>query len=79
MATEIFVHGCTTCGMNLSLIQRVKKHQKASIHNTKYAGPEQLARHIEFLKQAGMTVDAYHSIVVEDEGKRITLLKEWKR
>lgn len=78
MATEIFVHGCTSCGMNLALIKRVSRQVKVQIHNTKYGGPEILDRHIAFLNQAGMTVDAYHSIVVENEGERITLLKEWK-
>lgn len=79
MQTEVFISGCTTCGMNAVLIARVKKHRPdATVYNTKYDGSSQQNRHIRFLQNAGISLDAYHSIVVENDGERITLLKEWK-
>lgn len=79
MATEIFISGCTTCGMNAALVAKVKRSSDdVVVYNTKYDGAFQLDRHIAYLVKAGMKVDSYHSIVVENNGERISLLKEWK-
>lgn len=64
--------------MNAALIARVKKERPdLKVINTKYDYSYQ-ERHMAYVKRAGIRTDSYHSIVVENEGERITLLKEWK-
>lgn len=76
MSTNIYISGCTTCGTNAAYIARVKSvRENVNVYNTRYDGSVRLSEHIEYLKQAGMEINQYHSIVVE-EG-RVTLLKEW--
>jgi len=79
METEIFINGCSTCGLNAAYIARVKAHRdNVTVYNTRYDGAAQLERHTAFLKHAGMGIDTYHAIVVEDGGATITRLSTWK-
>jgi hypothetical protein len=79
MSIEVFVDGCTTCGSNAVRIARVKAHyDDVTVFNTRYDGAYQRGRHISFLKQAGIVANQYHAIVVENNGERITLLRQWK-
>jgi len=79
METEIFVSGCTTCGLNAAYIARVKANREnVTVFNTKYDGAPQLQRHLDYLISAGMSTDQYHPIVVEGNGKVITDLRTWK-
>lgn len=78
MSVEIFVNGCTSCGMNAALIARVKHSiPDVKVINTKYDYSYQ-ELHMGYVIRAGMSTGTYHSIVVENEGERISLLKEWK-
>lgn len=73
----IFNHGCITCGANSSHAARVRaKRPDVTIVNTRVA-KERLAEHIEYQKQAGLGSTPL-PIVVEDNGRSITILKEWK-
>lgn len=79
MQVDIFVNGCTGCGMNAALIAKVKAHfYEVNVVNTKYGTDNDRARHMGYILQAGMDTHSYHSIVVENNGERISLLKEWK-
>ena len=78
MSTSIYVNGCTTCGINANYIIRVRHSiPDVTVCNTR-RNDEALKQHMEYLERAGMDKGQYHAIVVENEGERITLLKEWK-
>lgn len=65
--------------MNAALIAKVRKYiPDVVVHNTKYSSPALRTFHMAYVERAGMNTDSYHSIVVEGEGERITLLKAWK-
>ena len=76
---EVYINGCSSCGENASQVAKVKRaYPNAVIYNTKYDGAYQLHKHTRYLAELGINVDRYHAIVVEDDGKTVTLLKEWK-
>jgi len=78
MTTEIYIYGCTSCGVNAAYIRRVLSSVKdIKVYNTK-SNKLKLQDHIEYLKSSGISVNEYHSIVVEGRGEIITLLKEWR-
>lgn len=65
--------------MNAALIAKVKHHfYEVNVINSKYGNEADRIKHMGYITRAGMTTDSYHSIVVENEGERISLLKSWK-
>lgn len=80
MNIEIFINGCSTCGNNALYIARVKSvYPNATVYNTRYDSSEKLEQHIEYMKQAGMQINSYTAIVVENNGERIVELKSWSK
>lgn len=75
--TTIYIHGCSTCGANSVYVAKVRSARPSvRVFNTR-VDKERLAEHIEYQKQAGMTSSPL-PIVVDDGGRAICLLKEWK-
>lgn len=76
---EVYINGCASCGNNAIYLARVKRtHPDVTVYNTRYDGAFQQAKHFHYLESAGIATSEYFPIVVENEGKVITLLKEWK-
>lgn len=73
----IFTHGCATCGANSIYTAKVRsKYPSAIVVNTR-ATRGRLLEHIEYQKQAGLGSTPI-PIVVEDNGRSVTVLSEWK-
>jgi len=73
---EIYVFGCS-CGAKGRKAFEVQDKLKAKLYNTK-RDSEKLKIHINLLQEAGINIDGYPAIVVENKGGRtITLLSEW--
>jgi len=76
MDNAIYVFGCD-CGGQGRPAKDVASKITAKIYNTK-RDAERLKEQINYLLNAGMDIKHYPSIVVENGGKRITLLDKWK-
>lgn len=76
MKVDVYLYGCTTCGINGLYLARLKKTYEVKMHNSLH----QPARdeHIELLKRAGIELQSYPALIVVDGGKRILRLSEWK-
>lgn len=72
---EVFIYGCTTCGVNSLYLGRLKKAHQVKMNNSLHQPARE--KHVEYLKQAGMETQSYPAIIVIDEGKRILRLSEW--
>lgn len=77
MSVEIFLSGCSSCGGRPIYISKVaKEHTDLKVINTRIH-KDRLQEHLMYQKSAGMQVSPL-DIVVEDGGKRVVLLREWK-
>ena len=76
MPARVYIYGCS-CGITAHYIMRVRsKVRGITVYNSKRDSTA-LELHIEYLKQAGINIGSFQSIVVQDD-KTVTLLKEWK-
>jgi len=74
---EVFIYGCTTCGVNALHLKRLQKVTgEGAVYNS--TRKNNLERHIKFLNQAGIETDNYPAIIVVNGGERILRLTEWK-
>lgn len=74
--TSIYIHGCS-CGVQGILVTRVKnKYPDTEVFNTR-VDRTKLIEQLDIQEKAGMGKSPL-SIVVEDNGKVVTVLKEWK-
>lgn len=74
---EVYIFGCSTCGTNAMLLNRLKKtHGEVTVYNS--VKPENRDRHLGFLNRAGIEINNYPAIVVVNSGERIIRLSEWK-
>ena len=73
----IYIYGCATCGRHSAKILRAKNKLGATVIDTR-TNLFELPKHIEYLERAGMGASNYRAIVVEQDGKLITLLSEWQ-
>lgn len=76
MSIKVYVNGCMSCGKLGAMVLKLKSAMDVTIVNSKY---DELGRvdHLEYLKRADMDTSQYRPIVVEDDGRTITLLEEW--
>lgn len=71
----LYVFGCS-CGAWSRPIKQVQNKINVRVYNTKRSA-EDLKQHIKYLAQAGLEINGYPAIVVENGGKQITLLDVW--
>lgn len=72
---NIYVHGCTTCGIYAHLIDLVKRdYPDAVVYNTRYEDDAKV-RQLELLNNAGFEKDTYTAIVELED--RVVRLGEW--
>lgn len=76
MQIEVFIYGCTKCGINGLHLARLKKVWEVKMNNSLHQPARDM--HVEYLKRAGIEVQSYPPIIVIDGGKRIMRLSEWK-
>ena len=76
MKNAIYMFGCS-CGSKGRGASTVQRKIGATIYNTK-RDSNRLKEQIAYLYQAGIDINGYPSIVVEQGGQRISLLNEWK-
>lgn len=63
---NVYVYGCTTCGVNSVLIRRLRKlNDDVQVINTKY-DEEARKEHIAYLQEAGFDMDSMKPIIVEN-------------
>lgn len=72
---KIYIHGCSTCGINAAYIRKIKANNKVEVINSKYSEQDR-KDHATNLMIAGLKVENYDPIVVE--GTKITPLRLWK-
>jgi hypothetical protein len=74
---EVYIYGCTTCGVNALLLGRVKKqHGDVTVLNS--AQIDNRRKHTAYLVDAGIETKNYPPIIVINGGERIIRLAEWK-
>lgn len=74
---EVFIFGCTTCGTNALLLNRLKRiHGEVSVYNSVQI--DNRNRHTEYLERAGIEIKNYPALIVINGGERILRLTEWK-
>jgi len=71
----IYIFGCS-CGAQSRPVKTVQSKLNVTVYNTK-RDSERLKEHINYLAEAGMDINGYPAIVVENRGERITLIEEW--
>lgn len=73
---EVFIFGCTSCGVNSIHLSRLKKAHQFKMNNSLHQPARE--NHIKYLKKAGMELQSYPAIIVINGGERILRLSEWK-
>lgn len=74
---EVYIYGCTTCGVNALLLSRVKKaHGEVTVYNS--VQQDNRNRHVGFLERAGIETANFPPIIVVNKGERVIRLSEWK-
>lgn len=76
MNNAIYMFGCA-CGAKGRPASVVQSKISATIFNIK-RDAEKMKQYLEYLTEAGIEQKDYPSIVVENNGERITLLEKWK-
>lgn len=75
MNNAVYMFGCS-CGAKGRPASIVQSKISAKLFNTK-RDSERLKEHINYLAQAGIEINGYPAIVVENRGERVTLIDEW--
>jgi hypothetical protein len=80
MTTQLYIYGCSTCGVNSVYVQRLKTHClhadiNLEIKNTKY-DQVALEQHAAYLNISGINTDSYPPIVVANGV--VSLLSEYQ-
>ena len=74
---EVFLYGCSTCGINSLMIARLKKvYPDVIVNNSVHL--DNRRRHTSYLEHAGMDSKSFPPIIVINEGEAILSLSEWK-
>lgn len=77
MKIDVYIYGCTTCGTNSIIINKLKReYPDMTVYNS--AAEENRKRHVDFLRQSGIETQAYPAIIVINDGARIMRISEWK-
>lgn len=75
MVNALYIFGCS-CGGNSRPVKKVQSKISLTVYNTK-RDTERLQEHKNYLVQAGIPIQGYPTIVVENRGERVTLIDEW--
>ncbi len=74
---EVFLYGCSTCGVNALSVARLRKsHPNIVVNNSIHENHR--SRHAAYLERAGIEINRYPAIIVVNDGARILRLSEWK-
>jgi len=73
---EVFIYGCTSCGVNALHLKRLQKvHGESTVYNS--TRKDNFEKHKAYLERAGIQDKNYPAIIVVNEGERIIRLSQW--